>query len=729
MIKNFKPRLYQEVILATASKKNTLIVLPTGMGKTNVFLMIAANRLANFPKGKIVLIGPTKPLIDQYFKVFNEHFEMDKDRMAIMTGQIKPEKRVEKWASSQIIFTTPQGFENDVMKGAISLADVTLMGFDEAHRAVGDYSYVRVADRYIRSADFPRVVGMTASPGSDREKIEEICNNLSIEEIEVRNEEDPDVKPYIQEVDRLPVKVKLPESFMDVRKDIERCIATKVDHIRKISFIKTNIGMGKGQLLKLQAQISRGRPSGLALRSLSLIAEAVKASHALELLESQGIEPLKKYMDRLQEDVKTTKVKALKNLLADANFQEAIRKTDRLYEKGEEHPKLREVVRIIREEVKTDSEKVIIFSQFRDSALTIKKSIERETRVKAGIFVGQAKRGGTGLSQKEQKRMLQDFRDGAFNVLIATSIGEEGLDIVKVDTVIFYEPTPSAIRSIQRRGRTGRQEKGRVIILIAENTRDEAMNWVSQRKEQKMYRLLREMKNKIGVSRKEKLTGYFGAGPETRKVKIFADRRENGSLVKALSDRNVDLEVKTLEVADYVCSGRVGVEVKTCNDFVSSITDGRILNQARGLKDHYERPLIIIQGDPGDYGLRSIHPNAIRGMIASITVDYGIPVISTRNEEDTAELLITIARREQENEQNELQNHSRKPMATKELQEYFLSALPGVETKTARALLKEFRNVKNVINAPEELLKKTEFIGDKKASEIRKVLDTDYSQD
>ena len=611
MIKNFKPRLYQEMILGTASKKNTLIVLPTGLGKTNVFLMIAANRLSNFPNGKIVLIGPTKPLIDQYFKVFGEHFEIDKDKMSIMTGAVKPEKRAEKWESSQIIFTTPQGFENDVMKGTISFENVTLMGFDEAHRSVGDYSYVRIADKYLKTADFPRIVGMTASPGSDSEKIEEICENLGIEEVEVRNEEDPDVKPYVQEVEMQYVKVKLPESFKEIKRAIERCIATKVDQIKKLSFVKTNVGTSRGQLLRLQAQISKGRLSGMALRSLSLIAEAMKASHALELLESQGIEPLKKYMERLQEDSETTKVKAVKNLLADANFQEAIRKTNKLYENKEEHPKLKELVRILKEEVKTGKEKIIVFNHFRDSALSLKKTIERETEAQAEIFVGQAKRAETGLSQKEQKSMLEDFRDGEFNVLIATSIGEEGLDIVKVDTVIFYEPTASAIRSIQRRGRTGRQEKGRVMILIAEDTRDEALNWVSQKKEQKMYRILRDMKNKIKVKKKEKLTGYFDR--KETKVKIFADHRENGNLVKILSDRNVNLEIKSLEVGDYVCSSRVGVEVKTCNDFVSSITDGRILNQTRELKNHYEKPLIIIQGNPDDYALRNVHPNAIRG--------------------------------------------------------------------------------------------------------------------
>ena len=108
------------------------------------------------------------------------------------------------------------------------------------------------------------------------------------------------------------------------------------------------------------------------------------------------------------------------------------------------------------------------------------------------------------MSQKEQKKMLDDFRNGMFNVLVATSIGEEGLDIPKVDLVVFYEPIPSAIRSIQRRGRTGRQEKGRVIILMVKGTRDEAYRWVAHHKEKKMHKNLLELRKKLNLSLYEK---------------------------------------------------------------------------------------------------------------------------------------------------------------------------------------------------------------------------------
>ena len=197
MIKNFTPRLYQETILASAVNNNTLVVLPTGMGKTNIFLMLAAQRLKQYPLSKILFIGPTRPLIDQYLEVFKQHFEIKEEDMAVFTGMVKPEKRAELWKNSRIIFSTPQGMENDIITSRINLEEVSLLGVDEAHRAVGDYAYVFVAKQYNKLARYPRILALTASPGSDMEKIKEVCRNLFIEKIEIRTENDPDVSPYM----------------------------------------------------------------------------------------------------------------------------------------------------------------------------------------------------------------------------------------------------------------------------------------------------------------------------------------------------------------------------------------------------------------------------------------------------------------------------------------------------------------------------------------------------
>ena len=732
MIKNFKPRLYQETILGTCAYHNTLVILPTGMGKTAIAMMLAVQRLKQYPNSKILFLAPTKPLVEQHLTTFANGLEIELEKLAVFTGFIKPEKREELWKKAQIIFSTPQGLENDIINERVNLKEVSLLIFDEAHRAVGDYAYNFVAKQYNKRADFPRILGLTASPGSDMEKISEICKNLYIEEMEVRTEQDPDVKPYIQDVKITWIKVELPKSFNHIQKHIKDCYRSKLKSMSKLGYLSsfhTN-SMSKTDLLKLQAglhgQISKGDKSFEILKSVSLAAEALKVQHALELLESQGITPLYLYLEKLQEESAKTKTKALKNLVKDLNFRSALIKTRQMYEAGVEHPKLPELKKIIEEEVKDQGVKIIIFNQFRDTASKLEKELNEIRGVNAKIFVGQAKRGMTGLSQKKQKEILDEFRNNEFNTLIATSVAEEGIDIPKVDVVIFYEPIPSAIRHIQRRGRTGRLEKGKVIVLMTKNTRDEGYKWSAHHKEKRMYRTIEELKKKMNgfeLKNEQTLEKFI---PESN-VKIFADDREKSSgVIKELVDLGIKINLKRLNMGDYILSSRVGVEYKTVQDFVDSIIDGRLLEQLKDLKQNFERPLIIIEGIDDIYSQRKIHPNAIRGMLANITISYGIPVLYSKNFKDTAAILAVIAKREQDDRFKDIPLHFKKPLSLKAQQEYIVSSLPGIGTSLAKPLLKEFGSVKRVVNADEDRLKKVEKIGEKKAKEIRKVLDEDY---
>ncbi len=505
MIKGFTPRLYQETILATATAKNTLVVLPTGLGKTNIFLMLAAHRLRIYPNSKILLIGPTRPLIDQYHEVFRKHFEIGEEKMAVLTGMVAPEKRAEIWKKANIIFSTPQGLENDILAGKISFEDVTLLGFDEAHRTVKEYSYVWIAKQYMKAARFPRILALTASPGSDMEKITEVCQNLFIEDIEVRTEADTDVKPYVQEIAIDWIKVDRPLEFAEIKKLLDASFRSKLEIVKNMGYLRGVSGVSKKDLLLLQAslhsELSGNYKNFPLLKSISALAEAMKVGHALELLETQGITALQKYFARLKEDAKAAKTKAVKRLFTDNNFLAAIGKTQQLHEKNVEHPKIGELKRIIKENVAdVKGAKAIVFNQYRDSASKLQEELSQVQGVRASTFVGQMKKGETGLSQKQQKELLEKFSAGEFNVIIATSIGEEGLDIPRVDLVVFYEPIPSAIRQIQRRGRTGRQEKGRVIILVTRDTRDEAFRWVAHHKEKRMYSILKTLKSKLKLT-------------------------------------------------------------------------------------------------------------------------------------------------------------------------------------------------------------------------------------
>ena len=217
MIKDFEPRLYQQTIFATAAEKNTLVVLPTGMGKTHIALMLASHRLSQYPLSKILILAPTKPLVEQIMGVFKKHLDFPDEKITMFTGFVKPEERISLWQKCQIIASTPQSIENDIMGGKIKLDEVSLLVVDEAHRAVGDYSYCWLAKQYEKLAKYPRILALTASPGSELEKINEVIANLFIEEIEVRIDTDPDVSPYVQDVQINWVKLELPEELKVTR--------------------------------------------------------------------------------------------------------------------------------------------------------------------------------------------------------------------------------------------------------------------------------------------------------------------------------------------------------------------------------------------------------------------------------------------------------------------------------------------------------------------------------
>jgi len=721
MLKNLIPRLYQETILNTCVTKNTLVVLPTGMGKTTIALMLVSQRLKNFPNSKILFLAPTKPLVEQHKSFFEEHLEGK--NLVVFTGEVSPEKRVELWKNADIIFSTPQGLENDLVSDKLNLENVSLIIFDEAHRATGEYSYVFIAKQYEKKAKYPRILALTASPGSKKEEIEVICKNLFIEAIEIRTENDPDVRPYIQEVDINWVNIELPESMKKIKFFLDNCFRSKIKGLN----LKGNKLLSKKDLLMAQFELQKQLSKGVdyeAMKSISLIAEAIKVQHALELLETQSINSLYLYFEKIYSEALTTKTKAIKNLNQDANFKSAYILTKELYENNIEHPKIEELKRILKKEI-NENLKAIIFTQFRDSASKIFEELS-SIGIKSKLFVGQAKKKDTGLSQKEQKRIIEEFKKNEFNVLIATSVAEEGLDIPKVDLVIFYEPIPSAIRHIQRKGRTGRLLKGKVIILVTKNTRDEAYRWSSFNKEKKMYQNLREIKNNplFKKEKMEKLDNFISE----REVHVFVDYREKASgIIKELLELGVKVNMQKLDVGDYVVSNRCGIEIKKVPDFVDSIIDGRLLQQIRDLKNNFERPLLIIEGEEDIYSMRNIHANAIRGMLSTIAISYGIPLLQTKNFKETARLIEIIAKREQEETTPYFNPHGeKKPLTLKEQQEYIISAFPNIGITLAKPLLQKFKTIKNFCNASEQELKEVDLIGPKKAKAIKDILDIEY---
>ncbi len=730
MIKNFKPRLYQETIFATAINHNTLVVLPTGMGKTAIAMMMAAQRLKQYDGSKILVLAPTKPLVEQIMQVFRNNLSLEEIEM--FTGQVTSDKRQELWKKSKIIISTPQSIENDLINKRISLTDVSLLVFDECHRAVKDYSYVWVAKQYEQQAQRAKILGLTASPGSDLEVINEVCQNLFIEEIEIRTDKDSDVKEYVQDVDVQWEKVVLPLEFKQIQQFLKDCVKTKIIELRKLDVIN-NISMesSKKELLGMQAQlrfeISQGDKSLAALRSISLMAEIMKVQHGLELIETQGVTALNEYLDKIHKESYTTKTKATINLAKDINFKSALIRSKTLIEKEIEHPKLDKLKSIISDEYNNNPNvKIIVFNQYRGSAKKIVEELNTLENITSKLFVGQAKKVGSGLTQKKQIEMLNDFRENKFNILVSSSVGEEGLDIPQVNLVIFFEPIPSAVRSIQRRGRTGRLSEGKVIVLLAQGTRDEAYRWSAFHKENKMYRNLELLKKTFKLQQFKKqvtLTEYIYDG-----LNIHVDYREKGSkIIKDLIENGCNVKLEKLEVGDYVLSDNCAIEYKTQNDFVSSLLDGRLMEQLSQMKSNYSKSLVIVEGHEEIYKIKNIHPNAIRGMLASIAVGYGIPILFTKDYKESSAMIAMIAKREQKESKEFSVHGSNKPKTWREQQEYVISSLPGIGLTLARPLLEKFGSVKAIVNADIKDLKEIEKIGDIKARMLKELVDKEYN--
>jgi len=214
------------------------------------------------------------------------------------------------------------------------------------------------------------------------------------------------------------------------------------------------------------------------------------------------------------------------------------------------------------------------------------------------------------------------------------------------------------------------------------------------------------------------------------KPKIIADNREKNSLVIAeLVELGIDVEIKHLNLADYLISNEIAVERKTINDFVSSMLDKRLLSQLKDLKRNYKFPLLIIEKEDHQLlykptGHPNMHENAIRGMILTVTTSFGVPTILADDYKDTALYLALLAKRQLKGKQEFSLVAKRKAYGMKDQQQIIIESFPGIGPKTAKEILKKFHSIRNFANASEEELKETKL--GKKAELIRRILDANY---
>jgi len=579
-------RHYQVNIFKKCKNRNSLVILATGLGKTIIGILLIAHCLRKYNTlGKIIIMAPTRPLVSQHKLSCEKFIDLDNNQIAQLTGKISPEKRIQLFNSRKIIISTPQVIKNDLLRGRYELKHVSLIIFDEAHRTRGNYAYNFISKEYIKSCTDPLILGLTASPGKNYDYIQQLCTNLFIENVIFKNYDDEDVLKYIYEIDTFLERVNLPVKLLELceiwdnlfkkflRFFIEKNLInpyksyySKIDFLKISHDLTISLNFEKFQnhetineeyldklFFKTPKIIDIVREKKLNIQSIfSYCSSCISILHAKDLLETQDISIFNSFLDKI-------KYKAEQNILSAKRIINSrhYNYIKSIIEKSEEisfhHPKINKIISIINEEIEEfHNKKIIIFTQFREMAENLKNRLKNVFFNKLIIekFIGQStKIDDYGYSQYKQLEVLQKFRNNEINILIATSVAEEGLDIPNVDAIIFYEPIPSEIRLIQRRGRTGRSAPGRCYILITEGTVDVPYFIVSRKKEAIMNSILlnpKELKLKESFIRKKiNFSNNINTYSEHEIVQNFKKRRKKEE--ELLANRSIDEIISELD--------------------------------------------------------------------------------------------------------------------------------------------------------------------------------------
>ncbi len=738
-------RGYQLRSLERILSFSSLMVMPTGFGKTAVEWMTMADFLRK-GSNKIVLIAPTTGLVDQQRTMAVERLNLDEERIVSYTGETGPQKREALWNQATVVMATPQVIRNDAMNGIIDLAEVDLLILDEAHHATGNHAYAQVGNLYQRTNPKGRVLAATASPGSTLRNINEVRTNLNAHNLDLCKRDEPLLSDYDVDMNIHTHTVDLPRALETLITPLRTHFNEEVSHLQRLGFMPTKEYIGTNDIERAQQSASRAiqQRDVRGYDAARRVADLRRIHILINLLQTQGTQVAKAFLNRAEEEGRSGR-KTNRMLALPVIHQLRLALND----VGELHPKSSIVETLVKQEITAKPEgKVLIFTEYRDSVDRIVEVLRQHEGLEPDAFIGQSSRGSQkGMTQKQQLAQLNRFRSGEINVLVATSVGEEGLDVPAADLVVLYEPVPSAVRAIQRRGRTARQRAGSVHVLIAKNTRDAYVHRASERQEENMHRLMtrlvrQKQLNETYVVSEDALEAFsVKTDTETLPAKAFLEQElvrlapvqeeESNSIepdiqpakrndnvapplrpdqirpqaqaslfhfdqpaptpaesaklranmdvvlnaaeeeIASLSDVRGQGEViyidhrearstlpsylkglgfKTsftqLPYGDLRLSERVLIERKSARDLLESVKSGRLLNQCRSLAASAQRPLLMIEtGGEGQY---SVHPNAVLGALAHITLDLGVPVVMVKGPLEAAHFIAVAVRQEHE---------------------------------------------------------------------------------
>ena len=484
-------RDYQFNIVSRGLFHNMLVALPTGLGKTFIAATIMLNWFRWTKQAQIVFVAPTKPLVSQQVEACFGIAGIPRSYTSMLTGGISPGLRAEEWRSKRLFFMTPQTIVNDLKTGICDPKRIVLLVVDEAHRATGNYSYVEVVKFIRRFNESFRVLALTATPGSKVEQVQEVINGLSIARVEIRTEHSLDIREYVHKrknetvlFDTTEEMELVMELFSNALRPVLAKLTAQNAYWSRDPMSLTPFGLTQARQKWMLSDAGRKANMGLKAMMHGIFTILASLAHSITLLRNHGIGPFyhtvvgfrnsiseggngSKYRKQINEDESFNKMMNLvRSWISNPDFIG--------------HPKLEYLQKHILNHFLDAGEgcntsgappsgtKVMVFAHFRDSAEEIVRVLNRnQPMIRAHVFVGQANaKGSAGMDQKQQLEMIQKFKAGTYNTLVATSIGEEGLDIGEIDLIICYDSSASPIRMLQRMGRTGRKRAGNVVLLL-----------------------------------------------------------------------------------------------------------------------------------------------------------------------------------------------------------------------------------------------------------------------
>lgn len=476
-------RAYQKKITETALFCNTLVSLPTGLGKTFIASSVMLNWWRWTKDAKIIFMAPTRPLVSQQLEACLGLTGIPRQDASVMMGNLNKAQRSWLWNEKRVFFATPQTVQNDLSSGLLDATQVACIIVDEAHRATGNASYVNVVNNIYLWNRACRIVGLTATPARYIEGAQVIADNLRIGAMEVLTDRDPEVAQYVFDREMVEEMVKTEATDVEtIQKLFVKSYEADFIAARTRGILRCHDPLSLTQMAALDsisklAQLKTGNQAtdqSLYFRMMKL----VQAGRLITLLNLHGVVPFYKAMCELQDEALGTEVapkqRKYAKFVKSKEFVATRTECEKLLQDPHYlgHPKLEKLVDIMHSYYSTNPDtRAIIFVQYRQSAEHIIRVLKHHTpKVKPALFVGQATAKRTaGMKQREQEQAVAELRKGVtVNAIVATSIGEEGLDIGQVDLIVCYDQSKSPIRTIQRMGRTGRAKDGAVHFLMTD---------------------------------------------------------------------------------------------------------------------------------------------------------------------------------------------------------------------------------------------------------------------